>query len=140
MGEEGAMTMHQRWHIFVSTLVGVGLFVSALSVGSARNLQVVPKQDEPTALKCRKVSRRFSICGDTNWKNKFVAGFGVRFRKVDPTGRLTMVGKKHPIGRDYNSCNGLMQEKAVPKRVRTTAVKHCRQMFNEHISARVKTR
>lgn len=93
------------------------------------NLQISPKNEE---LACRRVSRRFAVCGDTNFRNRFKAGFQIRFNTIDPNGRLTAVGPAHEIKNSSRSCDVLISETFAPLQTRREAINVCRQMLEEH--------
>lgn len=89
----------------------------------------------PDLLKCKRVHPRFSVCGDTNFKNRVVAGFGIHFSVVDPQGRLAVVGQQHAITEQPQSCNALMNEASVPLAARKTAIAACKTMIQEHFNS-----
>jgi len=59
----------------------------------AKDLSVRASDPNPNPA-CRRVSYRFSVCGSTNFKNKVVLGGAIHFNRVDPSGRLTTVGRQ----------------------------------------------
>ncbi len=122
----------------VLSVVTLGSYVIFTAPSIAEKLQITPQKNEGKKLKCIRVNRRFSLCGNSNFKNKFVAGFGIHFSTVDPKGRLTIVGKKRSINSSPKSCDALMKETNVPKNTRIKAVKVCRQMFKEHQTQRLR--
>ncbi len=76
-----------------------------------------PKQKK---LGCLPVSRRWAICGNTNFKNKFVAGVGIRFNKLDPNGRIV-------VSRSYADCGKLAADSTIPADIRKKAAGPCKQ-------------
>jgi hypothetical protein len=121
--------MNRLCILFMFSMLGIAPLVTAASLTAMDNLQISPKNEE---LACYPVNKRVSVCGDTDFKNKFSAGFKISFKTIDPNGRLTSVGPVREIKGSSKSCDALMTEEAVPVQTRREAVNVCRQMFKEH--------
>lgn len=115
-----------------TTLGTILLFTLPGIADNADNLQLSPKPNEPELLKCKRVHPRFSVCGDTNFKNRVVGGFGIHFSVMNPNGQLTAVGRRHAITNQDQSCHSLMSEKSVPHEIRRNAIAVCKDMIREH--------
>lgn len=117
----------------MATTVGTILLFTPPSIAdNAGNPQLSPKTNEPELLKCKRVHPRFSVCGDTNFKNRVVSGFGIHFSVVNPSGKLTAVGRRHAITNQDQSCHSLMSENFVPREIRRKAIAVCKDMIQEH--------
>ncbi len=122
---------------FLFFFVFIGLLASFTSHSFAGNFQMSPKMEKK--LKCKDVPKsRWQVCGDSNFKNKVVVGFGIHFSKVDPKGQHVAVGSNYSINRDAKSCDALMSEKGVSNKTRRNATKVCKEMFAEHQAHRFK--
>lgn len=84
------------------------------------NQQLTAEQRQQKKLGCINVSRRWQVCGDTDFKKKFVAGVGIRFNKIDPNGKIV-------ASHSYKDCAELAADRAIPEDIRKKAAQPCRQ-------------
>jgi hypothetical protein len=68
------------------------------------------------------------VCGSTNFKNKFVAGVGIRFNKIDPNGRVL-------VSRTYEDCSKLAGDKTIPANIRAKAAAPCEESLKLAVKA-----
>ena len=112
------------------TICSIFLVLFAVAVAAAQTSQpqtptTQQLSAEPSVEKkmgCLNVSRRWQVCGSTNFKNKFVAGVGIRFLKIDPNGRVL-------VSRTYEDCTKLAADKTIPADIRAKAAAPCKQSF-----------
>jgi hypothetical protein len=69
---------------------------------------------------CVRVSGRWSVCGSTNFKNRFVAGVGISFNRLDPNGKIVST-------RYYKDCSKLAADSTIPADLRKQAAEPCKQ-------------
>ena len=87
---------------------------------TANPQQLSAEPSEQKKLGCISVSRRWQVCGQTNFKNKFVAGVGIRFNQLDPNGRIV-------ASQSYKDCAELAADNAIPSEIREKAAVACSQ-------------
>lgn len=71
---------------------------------------------------CISVSRRWFVCGKTNFKNKVAAGVGISFNRLDPNGKIVTT-------RSYKDCSELAADSTIPADIRMKAAGPCKQSF-----------
>jgi len=87
-------------------------------------------------MKCRRVSRRVSVCGSTNFKNRVSGGVGIHFSQTDrQTGDFSIdpatieqetKAKKHIyITEDVSSCRALANDRSFDKKQAQELYKSC---------------
>jgi hypothetical protein len=94
--------------------------VRAQEVPTTQQLAAAPGEEKK--LGCLNVSRRWQVCGSTNFKNKVVVGVGIRFSKIDPNGRVL-------VSRTYENCSKLAGDKTIPANIRAKAAAPCEDRY-----------
>ncbi|GEM_PF-3620729 len=82
--------------------------------------QLTVQTPEQKKLGCLNVSRRWQVCGNTNFKNKLVAGVGIRFNRLDRNGKIVS-------SRSYKDCSKLAADQTIPAEIREKAAAPCKQ-------------
>lgn len=90
-------------------------------------------------LKCKRVSRRVSVCGSSNFKNKIVGGVGIHFSKIDPTRSLSTNTQPIIIYENINSCNNIKQDKSISSSKIQAAIKDCKKIVANYKANNNKT-
>ncbi|MGB7203358.1 MAG: CARDB domain-containing protein [Pyrinomonadaceae bacterium] len=85
-------------------------------ISSTQQLSTAPSEQKS----CVRVSGRWSICGSTNFKNRFVAGVGISFNRLDPNGKIVST-------RYYKDCSKLAADSTIPADIRKKAAELCKQ-------------
>src|SRR5215211_5154428 len=104
--------------IFLFLLTAAAVAAQTNQPQPSANQQLSAPPSETKKLGCVNVSRRWQGCGSTNFKNKFVAGVGIRFLKIDPNGRVL-------VNRTYENCTKLAADKTIPADIRAKAAAPC---------------
>jgi len=104
--------------IFLVLLAAAAVAAQTNQPQTSSTQQVSAAPSEKKKMSCLNVSGRWRVCGSTNFKNKFVAGVGIRFLKVDPNGRVL-------VSRTYEDCTKLAADKTIPADIRAKAAAPC---------------
>ena len=104
--------------IFLVLLAAATVAAQTKQPQTSATQQLSAAPTEKKKMGCLNVSRRWQVCGSTNFKNKFVAGVGIRFSKIDPNGRVL-------VSRTYENCSKLAADKTIPADIRAKAAAPC---------------
>src|SRR5829696_5961550 len=108
--------------IFLFLLAGAAVAAQTNQPQTSTTQQLSAAPSEKKKMGCLNVSRRWQVCGSTNFKNRFVAGVGIRFLKIDPNGRVL-------VSRTYENCTNLAADKTIPADIRAKAAAPCGESF-----------